>query len=118
MSYRVIGFVCFLLLLISFIRVSHFSVNQTASLPYKYFVSLKSYSYEKGDLVLIKSHEVKYVGKMSLIKRVVGVEGDEVAPLLGKLKSKTKTGKPLTPLKVKTIPKGFVFVNTGSSRFL
>ncbi len=97
--------------LVVFFQFTELGVNRTKSLPYQYFLIVKGFSFEKGDLVSIKGHQAKYIGDIPLIKRVVGVAGDQVSPLLISLKRSTKKGEPLTPLAVKVIPEGYVFVN-------
>lgn len=94
-----------------FFQFTELGVNRTKSLPYQYFLIVKGLSFEKGDLVSIKGHQAKYIGDLNLIKRVVGVAGDPVGPLLLALKRSTKKGEPLTPLAIKVIPEGYVFVN-------
>lgn len=97
---------------IFFFETTKVSLNGSQSLPYKVFVSFKGMSFKRGDLVLIVGHKPKYFPPVSLIKRVVGMEGDSIAPYLKDLKIKTKTrrGQPLNPLKAKSVPKGYVFV--------
>jgi len=94
-----------------FFQFTELGVNRTKSLPYQYFLIVKGLSFKKGDLVSIKGHQAKYIGDLNLIKRVVGVAGDPVGPLLLALKRSTKKGEPLTPLAIKVIPEGYVFVN-------
>lgn len=94
-----------------FFQFTELGVNRTKSLPYQYFLIVKGLSFEKGDLVSIRGHQAKYIGELNLIKRVVGVAGDEIEPLLVGLKNQTKKGEPLTPLAIKVIPEGYVFVN-------
>ena len=94
-----------------FFQFTELGVNRTKSLPCQYFLIVKGLSFKKGDLVSIKGHLAKYIGDLNLIKRVVGVAGDPVGPLLLALKRSTKKGEPLTPLAIKVIPEGYVFVN-------
>ncbi len=94
-----------------------------------YVLFLKNTVINRGDIVFIPHHPVRYVGEKSLSKRVLGLPGDRVSrdeagikvvsqgldsktansfPL--SLLEKTSQGEPLTPLSNKTIPEGYVFV--------
>jgi type IV secretory pathway protease TraF len=79
-------------------------------LPDKYFLTVKGLSFKKGCLVSISGHHAKYIGDLPLIKRVVGLSGDSIQPLLKDLKKTTKCGKPLSVLSQNVIPEGYVFV--------
>lgn len=95
---------------IFFFETTKVSLNGSQSLVAKVFVSFKGMSFKRGDLVLIVGHRTKYFPPVPLIKRVVGKEGDIIAPYLKDLKTKTGAGQPLTPLKAKFVPEGYVFV--------
>jgi signal peptidase I len=89
--------------------------------------SLFKNSIQHGDVVYIKDFYPEYVGKKDLAKRIIGLPGDKIVAGLKDLKvipqklashdtlhlpllDKTKDEKPLTPLKVHSIPEGYVFV--------
>jgi len=106
--YTLIGSVSALSVLFQYTELG---INLTKSFPYKYFLIVKDLSFQNGDLISIKGHHAKYIGDLSLIKRVVGVSGDPIEPLLVNLKKTTKCGKPLNALSLTVIPDGYVFVN-------
>lgn len=95
---------------IFFFETTKVSLNGSQSLPHKVFVSFKGMPFKRGDLVRIVGHKSPYFPSLPLIKRVVGREGDTIAPYLKDLKTKTRAGHPLTPLKTTIVPKGYVFV--------
>jgi signal peptidase I len=93
----------------------------------RYVLFLKSSAFTYGDIVFIRNHVAKYVDKLSLAKRVLGLPGDKVrrqkgtllvGPYKLPLLASTSEGKPLTPLQVDTIPQGYVFVAGDHSRSL
>lgn len=95
--------------LFAFVMSTELGINQTPSLPYKVFLTIKGFPYQKGDLVSIKGHRAHYTGNLSYVKRVEGIGGDQITPLVD-LKRETREGKPLTPLTVSAVPEGYVFV--------
>lgn len=105
---------------------THLTVNGTQSLPYHGFFCVKGLAVKRGDLVCLKGHETTYTPGISLTKRLVGLPGDPIeirenhvfvaGANVGKLQKSTKDGRPLTPLKVRTIPQGFVFLSADHPR--
>lgn len=101
---------------------------QSDSLPNtSYILVLKGTRFERGDIVYIRDHQVKYVEtKKPLAKRVIGLPGDlmerggegirlipkntNLSPILLLLLKQTSKGDPLTPLSLFSIPEGYVFV--------
>ncbi len=85
----------------------------------RYILMLKSSSFKRGDIVLIRGHTVPYAGDKPLAKRILGLPGDVIAreksalkvgdTLLPLLKA-TRKRNPLTPLSVTSVPEGTVFV--------
>lgn len=103
-----------------FFQNTQLVLNQSPSLNPKVFLIVKGLTASKGDLVSFRGHKTAYFGDVIFTKRIVGVEGEAlslkngfllvgnipVSPLL----SVTAQGQPLTPLKARKIPPGFVFV--------
>lgn len=95
-------------------------VSQTNSLPYRYMLLIKNASAKKGDLVAIRHHPLSNMPNIILTKRLVGLPGDTITlhgqimkineEWQGALHKENSQGYPLTPLGVRTIPTGFVFV--------
>lgn len=86
------------------------AVNKSASLPHHYFLIVKGISVDRGDCISIKGHHPLYTEDLHFIKRIEGLSGDEIAPLLTDLKAITRKGENLSPLALKTVPEGYVFV--------
>lgn len=97
--------------------------NKSPSLHPKVFLIVKGVPAHKGDLVSFRGHKTKYFGDVIFTKRIIGVGGDRLrlqngalwiegpkSTSINPLLSATDKGEPLTPLKVRVIPKGFVFV--------
>lgn len=103
----------------------------------RYALFIKSSDIKRGDIVCLKGHTMKYAqGNKTLAKLVLGLPGDRIfrcgrnqlsvishqngeegrkkspvqtthtLPLL----KRTRKGEPLTPLSVRTIPEGHIFV--------
>lgn len=116
------------LFFISFLRQhTMLLVAQSESLPYRYFLLIKNSSVKKGDLIAIQGHPLADTSDIILTKRLIGLPGDKMSvhgqimrlnqEWQGALHKQNSQGYPLTPLKVRTIPPGFVFVagsHTGS----
>lgn len=98
--------------------------NQTPSLHPKVFLIVKAMPAHKGDLVSFRGHKTKYFGDVIFTKRIIGVGGDRLklqngilwiegpkSTPINPVLSVTDKGEPLTPLKARIIPKGFVFVS-------
>lgn len=95
----------------------HLVVNKTDSLPIKTFIHLKHQPPKKGDYTLVSS--AWYNGR--LIKQVLAEAGEKItydsqgalyvgSKKIGVPKTKTKEGKPLTPIAPQVIPEGYVFL--------
>jgi len=96
-------------------------LNESASLPHGFFMVVKNLPAKKGQYVSFQGHQPHYMGYAPpCIKEVAGLPGDvyEVyeknfyinGVLKGSLRRQTKDGRPLTSLKTRTIPEGYVFV--------
>lgn len=109
-------FVFLFVVLIGALSFTELNINRTKSLPYSVFLTVKGLPYKEGDFVTIRNHSTRYFSDICFTKRVEGMEGDKTAPLLTDLKTHTKHSKPLTPLKAKTIPAGYVFVKANHPR--
>lgn len=94
-------------------------VSFSESLPEVVFLVTKGAEFQKGDAVLFHPPR-NPVFEADFVKLVVGVAGDLVEHRdghvfvggrdIGPLQAMTKTGRPLAPGAVGTIPEGFVFV--------
>lgn len=122
----VLGIGIFCLILSGFATYTQLLENVSESLDgVRYFLVLKSSSIKRGDIVAIQGHTPHYVGDHIFTKRVVGLPGDQIIrnktqltlkaqngafsitlPLL----TKTKEGRPLTPLSLDVVPEGYCFV--------
>lgn len=101
-------------------------INQTPSLGYKIFFCLKGLAAKRGDFVSFTKHSTAYFGNLSYTKRLIGLPGDEIREnhgqlfvdgrSVGSLLTMTRDGKPLSPLKAKQVPEGYVFVSADHSR--
>lgn len=103
----------------------YIAINSSESLSGKlYFVIKKAIPETKEDKVvfLIKNNHTDNKNR-NFIKKVIGLEGDNIFisnnnkifindNLLGKIKSFSKKGKKLYPIKSQTIPKGHFFVGS------
>ncbi len=109
------------LLFISFLRQhTMLLIAQSESLPYRYFLLIKNSSVKKGDLIAIQNHPLGNASNVILTKRLIGLPGDKISlhgrimrlnqEWQGALEQQNSEGHPLTPLRVHTIPEGFVFV--------
>jgi conjugative transfer signal peptidase TraF len=104
-----------------FFHCTHFIINQSFSLPYKYFIVFKGIETFKNDFVSIKGHRPLYVeGEIGFVKRLVGVSGDSIVvkqnrcfvdhKFVGFIRKKTREGRDLRPINFKKVPQGYVFV--------
>jgi len=79
------------------------------SLPYRAMVLVKGSPYKKGDYVTVEHHRPLYLlDEVQFTKQVAGLPGDQVK--IGALHPQNHQGQKLTPLKVATIPEGYVFL--------
>jgi len=109
-----------LLLIIGLKKHTAFLVAQTNSLPYRYLLLIKNAAAKKGDLIAIQHHPLRDAPNIILTKRLVGLPGDNITlqgrvmkineEWQGALHTQNSQGYPLTPLNVRAIPAGFVFV--------
>lgn len=111
-----------LLLLVIFEVKNHtlLLVAQSNSLHHRYFLLIKNMSAKKGDLIAIQNHPLADIQNVILTKRLIGVAGDRISlqgrimrvnqEWQGALHQHNSQGHLLTPLSIKTIPEGFVFV--------
>ena len=94
-------------------------INNTASLPYKVFLHLKTWPPSKGEYTVIR----RAFYPIAIIKQIKGEGGDilhykgaEVLELwindqkIGYPQTLNSLGKPLTPIAAQIIPQGFVFL--------
>ena len=105
---------------------THVSFNASSSLPYEGFFCVKHLDVKRGDLVCLRGHETAYAPGAVLTKRLIGLPGDRILrkgrsvfvndTFVGKLRPKTRDGRPLTPLQKGIIPQGFVFVGADHPR--
>lgn len=113
-SFLMVSFV--LSLWISFGLGYRVMFNTTHSLPHvMYLTNPKTVFFKHGDIIAFPHN----ASKNTVIKRVIGVEGDLISQkqkaivvhdLELALKDTRSNGDSLTPLKIKVIPKGMVFV--------
>lgn len=121
-----LGILCFAGVLYGLTATTHLLEVRSQSLEdVLYLLVVKSKTFKRGDLVFIQGHAAKYVGEGPFAKRIIGLPGDLITrthqgigvksksssitttfPLL----TETKDKKALTPLPIRTIPAGFVFV--------
>ena len=112
-------------------EVGHFTqllrCQSDSLLNTSYILVWKGKNFERGDIVYIKDHKVKYAGeKKQLAKRVLGLPGDlierageglrfiprnlNLSPINLPFLKETSKGESLTPLSPKIIPEGYAFV--------
>lgn len=102
-----------------------YTINATTSLPGTFYVIHKGAQVRKGDLVGYRwSGGATYPAGTTFIKRVIGVQGDEVKVkgdgiwvndlYIGKAKPYSKAGVPLSPVSGGVIRDGEYFVATPS----
>ena len=107
--------------LLLFLNITELHLNKSESLPHGFFLVIKNLSAKTGQYVSFQGHQPHYMGYAPpCIKEVAGLPGDvyEVyeknfyinGVLKGSLRRQTKDGRPLTSLKTRTIPEGYVFV--------
>lgn len=92
-----------------------------------YLLVKKGSSFNRGDIVCLQGHRVKYIdGDKSLAKRVLGLPGDQIQKEQNTIKlipqennvklfllplvDQTSKGEVLTPLSLTAIPEGYAFV--------
>jgi len=98
----------------------------------RYILAMSRLSLKRGDIISIDGHDTAYVQGKTFAKKLIGLPGDGIeqtqagivisqtypgrrqlnAPLVSPLPllEMTKEGKSLTPISVKRIPIGYVFV--------
>lgn len=91
-------------------------VNQTPSLPYKYFLGTSFRTPQKYDYISWHHSSTPHL----LVKQIVGIPGDRILHQngrifvnhldCGKALNTTSNGDPLTPIDITEIPEGYVFV--------
>jgi conjugal transfer pilin signal peptidase TrbI len=110
---------------------THLTINHSPSLGYKAFLCFKGLTPKRGDFVSIEGHPTAYFEGLHYTKRLVGLPGERIQThdnhehdnhghvnqmfvgdhFVGTLRTVTRDGKPLHPLKATTIPEGYVFVS-------
>lgn len=123
--YWVLG-LSFGMLLCIVLTQTQLQINQTPSLGYKFFFCLKGLAAKRGDFVSFTEHSTAYFGNLSYTKQLMGLPGDEIREdhgqlfvnkqSVGPLLPTTRDGKPLSPLKAKQVPNGYVFVSATHPR--
>lgn len=103
-----------------FVLNTELGINQTSSIRDRLWVTWKGSSFKKNDLVTLANHPKSYLSKERFTKRVKGFPGNKIhikqgkiyinGEIVGDLFLATSDGKPLTPLKSRFIPPGYVFV--------
>ena len=102
--------------------LTQLGIGQTPSLPYRYYFTVKGLTPQLYDLASIKGHTTAYHPQhLSYVKRLAGVSGERITikdnklfiggRFIGTLRTHTRCGQPLTPLKAQFIPQGYVFVS-------
>ncbi len=97
--------------------------SETDSLPYHYFLQFKKASPQKGHYTIF---ECPWYGS-KVIKEIVGEVGDEInheddgslwvgEQKIGETKKFARDGRPLSPLKARAIPEGYVFLKGDHER--
>ena len=112
---------CLVLVLGFVLSQTTLTINQSPSLSYKAFLCFKNLTPQKGDFISIERHPTAYFDGLHYTKCLAGLPGEKIrisdkqvsidGSLIGVLRSTTRDGKPLHPLKTTTIPKGYVFVS-------
>ena len=100
--------------------------NRTDSAPYRAFICADFVRIGLGDYVSIEGHQADYFSGLHYTKKIAGVSGDAVMlkdmnmyvgrHLIGPLLHETTQGLKLSPLSIKKIPAGYVFVVGNHSR--
>lgn len=108
------------IIVLGFTQATSFHVNESLSLPYRYFFCFQTAGLHKGQLVVFKGHQTDYFKNKVYAKYVTGLPGDKIhyvdgilhvgSKAVGLQKKRTKDGRLLTPIQEKTVPAGYVFV--------
>ena len=122
----IIGYFCAIFLGCGLLFCTYLTINETESLPYYAFFCIPRLKAHRGDFVCLKGHDTLYTKGLVLTKRLFGLPGDTIeikdgfvfveGEKIGPIQAQTKDGKPLTPLKVRVVPKGFVFLGADHAR--
>jgi conjugal transfer pilin signal peptidase TrbI len=91
-------------------------VNQTSSIPYKYLLRIPFNTPKKYNYVALRHSSTPDL----LVKQIVGIPGDRILHQkghifvnnldCGEVLGMTSTGAQLSPIEMKEIPEGYVFV--------
>lgn len=102
------------------------TINQSPSLGYKAFICFKGLKVRLGNFVSIQGHSTTYFEGVHFTKRLAGHSGDIIqifqnkmfvrGNFVGAIRTTTRDGKPLHPLKATHVPEGYVFVSADNPR--
>jgi conjugal transfer pilin signal peptidase TrbI len=102
------------------------NINHSPSLGYKAFLCSKWFTPKRGNFVSIQGHPTAYFEELHYTKFLRGRSGDIIqifqnkmfvgGHFVGAIRTTTRDGKPLHPLKAKYVPKGYVFVSADNPR--
>ncbi|MBP6985484.1 MAG: S26 family signal peptidase [Alphaproteobacteria bacterium] len=100
--------------------------NRTDSAPYRAFICADFVRIGLGDYVSVEGHQADYFSGLHYTKMIAGIPGDVItikdggafigSRFIGTLLNETTQGLTLTPLDIKKIPAGYVFVVGNHSR--
>jgi signal peptidase I len=100
--------------------------NRTDSAPYQAFICTDFIRVSLGDYVSIEGHKVEYFSGLHYTKKIAGLPGDAIEikdeqlyvgrRLIGPLLTQTTQGLKLTPVTIRRVPAGSVFVVGDHSR--
>lgn len=107
-------------------RLSTLGLNETPSLPHRFYVTLKGWPAGRGHLVSLTGHTPRHEPPgRSYVKEVVGMPGDLIrwqggqcwvaGTAVGRARPQRSEGTPLTPIRSQTIPVGYRFVRGWSA---
>lgn len=123
--------VCLGLILGFVLSQTHLTINHSPSLGYKAFLCFKGLTPKRGDFVSIEGHPTAYFEGLHYTKHLEGLPGENIRigethdheslmfvgdHFTGALRTTTRDGKPLHPLKATTIPEGYVFVSADNPK--
>lgn len=94
--------------------------NRTDSAPYRAFICADFLRVSYGDYASVDGHKAEYFPGLHYTKKIAGLPGEVIEikdgnlyvekRLIGPLLHETKQGLKLTPIAIKDIPAGYVFV--------